>query len=749
MKWIKGFRQDSLASRRSRRVPGSWRGLPPGMVRAAGLCCALALGLALPGWTAAAATPPDGDGGNAPPPGASVPQHPSQRGQEPQVEGPSRAVLAGAQPTISLDEVRAGQRGYGLSVFSGGDPERFDVEVIGVWRNVNPDTSYILARLSGQGLERTGVIAGMSGSPVFLDGRLAGAISFGWPFAKEAVGGITPIATMRRLSTLGPPPSAPTAPPPPVELAALLGGSLPNDLLQRQLARLKPRIGGTPEGALSGIEWSTSGFGELSQSMLRQALGSLTPAGQAAPRPTPLPLQTAAAAAAAAQPSAGEVLAKELPPGSAVSAVLVNGDFQLAATGTVTDHFNDHILAFGHPFLGLGPIRLPMARAEVVTVLSSQYSSFKIANLGDIVGSFEQDRQAGIEGRLGAVAPMVPMRMRLQAADGTAREFNVRVANAPELLPTLAGSALLAGLESASYTAGPQGIDLTVHFHIAKHGDLTVTQSFDGEGAGPNSAGYLLAVAAYLMQNSLERAEIESIDAELRQSAQPRAASLVSAHAERSVVHPGDSVHLNVDLVAYRGERFRRSLNLLLPDDLQAGRYSLLVGDGASADAARLALQPADPVTFPQALELLRNLHSRRNLAVLGLYAGPGLAVAGEVMPRLPASVRSLWGAAPTGSAIPLRTTIAQQRYVLLPEPMEGLVRVDLEVRRRGEPVQALVTPAAPPAQPTPSPAAPAAKAPPGKEPAPPPPPPSPPPPGSPSAGDAGEDGDRSGVFRL
>jgi hypothetical protein len=157
----------------------------------------------------------------------------------------------------------------------------------------------------------------------------------------------------------------------------------------------------------------------------------------------------------------------------------------------------------------------------------------------------------------------------------------------------------------------------------------------------------------------------------------------VGAHAERTVVRPGERVGINLDLAAYRGERFRRSVSIDLPEDVPAGRYSLLIGDGASADGARLSLEPADPVNFPQLLELLRSLHSRRDLVVLGVYGGPGLAVAGEVMPRLPGSVRSLWGAAASDSAVPLRATIAQEHDETMPMPISGLVRVDLEVRRR------------------------------------------------------------------
>ncbi|HEY6322549.1 MAG TPA: hypothetical protein VJA16_13425, partial [Thermoanaerobaculia bacterium] len=604
-----------------------------------------------------------------PPPGgaAELPGGDGRQG----VRRPPPAAAGEPLPTIGLDEVKVGQRGYGLSVFAGGEPERFDVEVIGVMRNISPDMSYILARLSGRGLESSGVAAGMSGSPVFLDGRLAGAVSFGWPFSKEAICGITPIALMRSLATLGGP--LPTTPPPPVELAGLLAGKIPADLLARQLARLRPRLGDAPEGALAGVEWSAAGFGELSRGLLRQALGSVAPTGRAAAVPGAPP--------------------PDLVPGSAVAAVLVSGDFQLAATGTVTDHLGDHILAFGHPFLGIGPIRVPMAAAEVVTVLSSQYTSFKITNLGQTVGAFEQDRKAGIEGRLGATAPMIPMVLRigsperpLAAGAAGSRQFRVQLADVPELLPLLAGSTLLAGLESASYASGSQDVEMVARFRLAPYGDLVIHQSFDGDNAGTAMAGHLLALAAYLVQSPLERVRIEGLEVDVEQSPQPRAASLVGAHADRTLVYPGDQLGIHLDLLAYRGDRFRHSFQVQLPRDLPPGHYSLLVGDGASADAARLAMAPVEPNTFAQALQLLRSLHSRRDLTLLGFYGGAGLSVAGEVMPQLPGSVRSLWSAADNSGAVPLHAAIVQERHEIMPTPIDGLLRIDLEVRRRDAP---------------------------------------------------------------
>jgi hypothetical protein len=580
-------------------------------------------------------------------PQAPPPTHPIERQQS----GPQEL------PTIPLDEVKAGQRGYGLSVFAGSEPERFDVEVVGVMRNLSADMSYILARLTGKGLEKIGVAAGMSGSPVFLDGRLAGAVSFSWPFSHEAIAGITPIASMRRLSGLKG--MAPVTPVPPVPLADLLAGKLPEGLLEHELARLRPRMA---NDAVASVQWVTSGFGERSQGMLRQALGTTSSAGEALPGATD----------------------KDLKLGSAVAAVLVDGDFRLAATGTVTDRYGDQVLAFGHPFLGLGPVRVPMASAEVVMVLSNQYSSFKITNLGEEIGAFEQDRKAGIQGRLGQTAPTVPMVLRISGggSDQT-QEFHMRLADVPLFTPMLVGSTVVAGLESASYTSGSQGLDVTARFRLRKYGDLEVKQSFDGDSATGEAAAFLLAVASYVGQNPMEKVGFEEVEVEVAQSSEPRAATLVGAHADRTVVRPGERVRINLDLAAYRGERFRRSLTLDLPQDLPAGRYSLVIGDGASADAARLTLEPSDPVTFAQALELLRSLHSRRELVVLGVYGGPGLSVAGEVMPRLPGSVRSLWGAAASDSAVPLRATIAQQVEKTMPVPIAGLVRVDLEVRRR------------------------------------------------------------------
>ena len=262
----------------------------------------------------------------------------------------------------------------------------------------------------------------------------------------------------------------------------------------------------------------------------------------------------------------------------------------------------------------------------------------------------------------------------------------MRLAALPEFVPLLVGSGVVAGLEAASYTTGSQSLDMTAHLGLRGYGDLVVRQSFDGNTAVSEASSFLLAIVSYISQNPLEKVDVESVEVDLAQTDQPVFASLVGANASRTVVRPGDRVMLNLDFVPYRGDRFRHSMPLDLPGDLPAGRYSLLVGDGASVDAARLSLEPAEPVSFPQALELLRSFHSRRDLIVLGVYGGAGLSVAGEAMPRLPGSVRSLWGAAASGSAVALRSAVVQEKRETMAVPIQGLVRIDLDVRRR-EPV--------------------------------------------------------------
>lgn len=563
------------------------------------------------------------------------------------------------RPAIEPESLSSGDRGYGLTVFSGTELERFDVEIVGVMRNTAPGQDFLLARLSGHDLEETGVIAGMSGSPVFIEDELVGAVAFSWPFSKEAIAGVTPIGAMREMTR-----GFPDPPDPEPRRGSSRAPSLedlipdwedPESRLVEAFDELSARLPG--QEAVSPLAWSVSGFDPGRVEILRRALG---PVGLA-----------------------GEALRTEGPPrmeaGSAVAAVLVDGDLKLAATGTVTDRIGDQVLAYGHSFLGLGEIRVPMAEAEVVTVLSNQLSSFKISNFGRTVGAFEEDRQVGLRGRLGVEAALIPLTIDVEGGPS----FQMGLARIPEITPVLVATAML-GVQSAAWQAGGAlGLDLEVDFDLGPWGELSLAQSFDGDRATGQAALYLLTFSQFFLQNSFAEVPLEEIRVRLDPQVRPRTATLIGGYAERTEVRPGERVVVHLDLSPYRGDPIRHDLSVTIPADLPAGRYHLLVGDGVSMDGIRTRLERVSPVRFEQAMDVLRSLHSRRELVVLGLYRDRGLAVAGEVLPRLPGSIQSVWSAAASRSAAPLPLTVAQERSEWFEIPVQGSVRIDLEVKRR------------------------------------------------------------------
>lgn len=571
---------------------------------------------------------------------------------------PAASLLA--DETFRVEEARPGQRGYGLSVFAGAEPERFEVEVVGVLRNVAPGTSYLLARLSGHDLERTGVVAGMSGSPVWIEGRLAGAVSFGFTFGKDPLAGITPIDAMRAIpggadgdASAAAARSAGAR----LAIADLAALRIPAGLADRELSALS-FAASRPGGGSPALLWTASGFPVASRSRLERALaplGAFGSGGSGAP-------------------------VGELRNGSAVAGLLVDGDLQIAATGTVTERRGDELLAFGHPFIGLGATALPMATAEIITVVASQASSFKLSNSGPVVGALVFDQSAGVRGRIGAPAPMVPLVVRVGGPAG--RTVAVRIAQIPRFLPALMAASTIGALDVAAAVAA-ESLDAELRLVLADGRELRMAQSFDGVAPVKEMVDWLVAVTSYLTTNPLADASLERAELAVEPYAAPRAAALLAVRPDRVLVRAGERLGIEVTLAPFRGAAERRRVELTLPADLPAGRYSLLVGDGASIDGAQLEAEPVDPTTLDQALAVLGSLSTRRELSVLGLLSARGVAAPGETLPRLPGTWQSLRGlVAGRTDERPLRLAVAQRVRVPLAAPLLGMARVELEVRR-------------------------------------------------------------------
>lgn len=606
---------------------------------------------------------------------------------------PAAAPSGGAPiETLSPDKLSAGMKGWGVSDFGDGKGiQRFDVEILGVLKKYAPRQDLILARVSGAGLENSGVIAGMSGSPIYVDGKLVGALAYGWPFSKDAICGITPIQSMLDIR------HAPARPPVPIGGASTSGASP---------SATGGAAGPPGPGAVSTADFVEAfGTGHFAARMdtLLKALHTEGDGGMAA---LPLPVSFSGAASAGAlfdrvaqsagwlsAPSGGSAkppaTAKTaaplesagLHPGSAVATQLLSGDMDLSATGTVTWVEGNSLLAFGHPFLSMGPVSMPMAEAEVLTVFPSIYRSFKFAATGPVLGSITQDRSTGILGTFGTRAPMVPITLRISSDGAPAQTYHFEAVHNPMLTPILAAVAIDNVLTTLEKRSGERTL---VWKSSIKTSDRTVRWDsvFSGLSAREEAVGSLALLTNYLMSNEFHDLSILGVDIEIAHSDRLQNARVVHVEAQKERVRPGDEVPVWVDLVDFRGSTRRVVMPLKIPADTPPGILNVFVGDGSSATAYDLGAVPTDPQSLDQVLDFLARIRPPNSLNLLAYRKAPGAVVAGVELPSLPPSVSAiLRDRGPGEGSTPDLTFVRLQSETLeQPVPVTGSVRLHVEV---------------------------------------------------------------------
>ena len=333
-------------------------------------------------------------------------------------------------------------RGTGRTVFNGSNVEDFNVEILGVLDNIGPKESLILARLSGGPLEHTGVMQGMSGSPVYIDGKLIGAVAMAFPFAKDPIAGIRPIEAMLRTSTAAtPPPSSPSpAPAIPAARAAL---ALNERDLTRRIPRPEPAMG--TEARMIDIATPLS-FGGFSRATLDAFAPQLRSLG--------LEPRQGVTSGGKLEPVMGNPA--DLKPGSMISVQLMAGDLSVGADGTVTHIDGNRVYAFGHRFLDIGSTALPFARAEVLTLLANTNTSFKISSAKEWMGTIFQDRNTAVAGELGKRPPMVPVSLTLSRAGKTVESYQMQMVNDTLLSPLLLQMAVFSAIDATERTIGAE-----------------------------------------------------------------------------------------------------------------------------------------------------------------------------------------------------------------------------------------------------------------------------------------------------
>ena len=525
--------------------------------------------------------------------------------------------------TIPISQIHAGMRGVAYTVFQGTKPESMDVEVLGVMKNANgPKGDLILVRLGGTKAEYTGVVAGMSGSPVYLDGKLAGALSFRiGEFSKEPIAGVTPIAEMLEINALDHSPA-------PVPVEAKAAANATSKTSGPGTSNLPVQDFGN---YLRPIE-APLVFSGFSQDAIERFAPQFASAGI-------VPVMGAGSVSDAKQP-------EPLEPGSAVSAILVRGDMDIAATCTVTYMDAQHLLACGHPLLQFGMVDLPMTKAEVLATLPSPLNAFKIINATEAVGSFIQDRHTGIMGEFGKKPNMIPVTLTIHGGP-TNKQFHYEVLNNARLSPV----AMMATVFNALHDVNEYGEDITYRMNgsISVDGfpDVTLQNMFSAVDGGQPAAA-LAAVSigdrfGRIYDNPYNVPAVHGVQLDFEISTERRWARLENARTDVTEARPGDDITIEAVLRPYRGERIVQQIPIHIPASASQGSLHILVSDGETLDRIRRG-----PPMLSSRLDLastiasLNKLHVSNRVYVSLLEGNPGAIVADKVMPALPLSIMNV-----------------------------------------------------------------------------------------------------------
>lgn len=590
------------------------------------------------------------------------------------------ALRAWAAPApadlLPLSRVRAGMRGWGLTVMKGTVPERFEVEVLGVLPNTL-GRSRILVRVSGLGLEKTGIVAGMSGSPIYLDGKLAGALSATWPFGKDPIGQVTPIENMLEIDAA---PAAPRARATVSSATAWEALAAAHVLGPEERARALEKIAAPyrPQGdreALSLLAPVAAGIPTATLALFGEDLGRLG-----------LPAAFLAAAGGAAGGRAPEPAAGtgRLVNGGSLTALLLDGDIQLGATGTVTRVDPDgSFIAFGHPFLGMGEAELPVAVADVVDVFPSALMSFKLAAPRAPAFRLTRDRDSGVAGRTDRVAPLVPVRFRLDIAGELPRELRWGAAGAPAIFPLLLAMSTDVALTLSDPTPAQKTVSLRLSIGTTA-GPFVYEDVLSGPRAREIALLTTIALAGLVSDNEFEDPQISGVEIAVSDAAGERRLRVVGAGVAPLKVAPGQALSVSVRLAGRRAGEETRVITLQVPRAAPEGRAAVVIADGASASAARVALDPAPPRSLAGLRRSVERLLPANRLVATLLVPTRGATTGASTVTALPPSIAAILadgkGGDSTRSAVAFRSLA--EEILTLDRPVTGTIRLDVEIER-------------------------------------------------------------------
>ncbi|HEU0252012.1 MAG TPA: hypothetical protein VFR12_03195 [Pyrinomonadaceae bacterium] len=541
-----------------------------------------------------------------------------------------------APELFPLEDLRPGMKGTARTVFTGSETEEFGVEILGVLPGFpGPRQSAIIAKLSGGNVEKTGVFAGMSGSPVYIDGKIVGAIAFSFPFSREPIAGITPIKQMIDLFNKGSENVKPKEPRV-VSFSQLAGTDWKPDLPKpavSSVSLLAPVSAGSPLIPLLGQQMTPIAtplvFSGISQESLAVYAPQLVANGL---------LPVSGVGGSAAITPLAEVNGNTFPPGSSISVQLVRGDYSLAAAGTVTMRDGDRIYAFGHPFLSLGASDMPMTESSVVTVISNVNNSFKLSVPGRMVGAISQDRASGIFGLLRQAPKMIPVKVNLHTSRDRTETYSYEIANDSFLTPLLLNITLFNTITSSERALGESTIAMKGEIRVKGQEPIQIDRRFSANNSAILAAGSIAAPVSSLLTSGFDDVQLDAITLDISSTETKYAGTLERITLDRTEVRRGEKVEVQAYVRTESGKQFVQRIPVQIPEDAAVGQLLVFVGDGGALQegSPSKAFVPQD---LSQLVKAINTVKKSDRLYVKLFRITTGAVIGTSELPSLPPSV--------------------------------------------------------------------------------------------------------------
>jgi SpoIVB peptidase S55 len=539
---------------------------------------------------------------------------------------------------FALEDLRPGMKGVARTVFSGTETEEFGVEILGVLPGFpGPRQSAIIARLSGSNVEKTGVFAGMSGSPVYVDDRLVGAIAFSFPFSKEPIAGITPIKQMIDIFEKGKAdethrPRAPRL----VSFAQLAATEWKPTLPKQSVTAtslIAPVSAESPLVSLMGQQMTPIATPVVFSGITQESLSLFAPQLMANGL-----LPVSGAGGSAAITALGKANEKTLTPGTSLSVQLVRGDYSIAASGTVTFRDGDRIYAFGHPFLSLGAADMPMTETSVVTVIANVNNSFKLSVPGQMMGAISQDRAPGVFGSLGRAPKMIPVKINLHTSRDRTETYTYEVANDSFLTPLLLNITVFNTITSSERALGESTISIKGEIKVKGQENVHLDRRFSSSNSAIMAAGSVATPIGSLMSSGFDDVQIDGVTLDISSTDTKYAGTLERIALDRTEVRRGENVEIQAYVRTEAGKQFVQRIPVQIPEDATPGQLLVFVGDGSALQegSAAKAFVPQD---LGQLVRAINKVKKSDRLYVKLFRITPGAVIGTDELPNLPPSV--------------------------------------------------------------------------------------------------------------